>query len=171
MEFKSELIEKLVKLEIFSDFDPSNKEHAEILKQVCERLEPKFFSAGDIIIKEGDTGDSLHILAEGNVQVKRNTPNNEQFAIVNLSAEQNVFFGEVALVDKDTRSASIYALTNCKTLCIDEKNFRDLCEKNFELGYYVMHRISKRLALSLRRSNKDLMTLYEALLDEVHGDN
>lgn len=171
MEFKPELIEKLSKLEIFSDFDPADPKHAEILKQICEKLEIKTFSSGDIIIKEGDVGDSLHILYEGTVQVKRNTPNNDQFAIVNLSAEFNVFFGEVALIDSDTRSASIYAITDCKTLCIDEKNFKELCDKNHELGYHVMYRISKRLAASLRKSNKDLMTLYEALLDEVHGDN
>lgn len=105
------------------------------------------------------------------MQIKRNTPSEEQFAVVNLSAEQNVFFGEVALIDKDTRSASVYALTNCKTLYINGENFKELCNKNYELGYHVMYRISRRLAASLRRSNKDLMTLYEALLDEVHGEN
>ena len=38
------------------------------------------------------------------------------------------------------------------------------------LGYHVMYRISRRIAGALRRSNKDLMLLYEALIDEVHGD-
>ena len=33
-----------------------------------------------------------------------------------------------------------------------------------------MYRISMRIAAALRRSNKDLMVLYEALIDEVHGD-
>jgi len=171
MEYKPELIEKLCKLEIFSDFNADNPEHTEILKQVCEKLEPMTFKAGEMIIKEGDLGDSLHILYEGTVQIKRNTPSDEQFAVVNLSADQNVFFGEVALVDKDTRSASVYAMTDCKTLYINEENFKELCDKNAVLGYHVMYRISRRIAASLRRSNKDLMTLYVALLDEVHGED
>lgn len=170
MEYKPELIEKICRLEIFSDFDSGNPEHAELLKQVCEKLEPKSFKKGDVIIKEGDIGDSLHILYEGMVQVKRNTPSNDQFAVVNLTADQNVFFGEVALIDKDTRSASVYALSDCRTLCITADDFRELCEKNAVLGYHVMYRISKRIAASLRKSNKDLMILYQALLDEVHGD-
>jgi len=170
MEYTHELIQKLCKLEIFSDFNAENPEHEAILKQVCEKLEKKSFSSGSLIIKEGDIGDSLHILYEGTVQIKRNTPSDEQFAVVNLSAEQNVFFGEVALIDKDTRSASVYALTNCKTLCLDGESFISLCNEQPILGYHVMYRISRRIAASLRRSNKDLMTLYEALLDEVHGE-
>lgn len=171
MEYKPEIIERLCCLEIFSDFDAKNDEHVQILKQVCEKLEHKTYKSGELILREGDIGDSLHILYEGMVQIKRNTPGNEQFAVVNLTAEQNVFFGEVALVDKDTRSASVYALTDCKTLYINDKDFIELCEKNLFLGYHVMHRISKRIAASLRRSNKDMMTLYVALLDEVHGDD
>jgi len=171
MECNDELIRKLCKLEIFSDFNADNPEHKAILEQVCTKLEPQSFTKGSTILKEGDTGDCLHILYEGTVQIKRNTPSNEQFAVVNLTTEQNVFFGEVALVDRDTRSASVYALTNCKTLRLDGESFIKLCNEMPLLGYHVMYRISRRIASSLRRSNKDLMTLYEALLDEVHGDN
>lgn len=167
MEYTPELINKLSKLEIFSDFDSSNDLHAEILKNVCTLLEPQSFNAGDIIIKEGEIGDSLYILYEGKVQIRRNTPSNDQFAVVNLTTEQNVFFGEVALVDKDTRSASVIALENCKVLRLDGNAFNELCEKEPVLGYHVMYRISRRIASSLRRSNKEMLTLYEALLDEI----
>ena len=170
MECKPELIEKLSKIEIFSDLDIHNNEHVRLLEAVCEILEPVAFTAGEIIIREGDLGDSLYILYEGTVQVRRKTPNEDQFAVANLSDHQNVFFGEVALVDKDTRSASVYALTDCNTLKLDGEKFKELCKNEFELGYYVMYRISQRIAGALRRSNKDLMLLYEALLDEVHGE-
>ncbi len=169
MEAKAELIEKLAKLEIFSDLDPSDAEHERLLKRVCDILEPVKFTSGEVIIQEGDVGDSLYILYEGTVQARKKTPNNDQFAVANLATEQNVFFGEVALVDKDTRSASIYALTDCQTLKLEGKDFKDLCDAEPLLGYNVMYRISRRIAGALRRSNKDLMLLYEALIDEVHG--
>ncbi|MBO4704177.1 MAG: cyclic nucleotide-binding domain-containing protein [Spirochaetaceae bacterium] len=170
MVYKQELIEKLAKLEIFSDLDIYNEEHVRLLKRVCEILNPTPFDAGAIIIKEGDIGNSLYILYEGTVQVRRMTPNNEQFAVANLTAEQNVFFGEVALVDKDTRSASVYAITKCYTLKLDGDQFKALCDEEPVLGYNVMYRISRRIASALRRSNKDLMVIYEALIDEVHGE-
>ena len=115
-------------------------------------------------------GDTLYILHTGSVQVKRNTPGNEQFAVVNLSAEQNVFFGEVALIDSDRRSASVVALENCRTLCLDGGTFKALCEEEPLLGYRATYRIARRLASSLRRSNKDLLTLYEALLEKDDGE-
>ena len=170
MECKQELIEKLSKLEIFSDLDINDAEHVRLLKRVCEILTPTPFNAGDVIIKEGDIGNSLYILYEGTVQVRRMTPNNEQFAVANLTAEQNVFFGEVALVDKDTRSASVYAMTKCSALKLDGDKFKALCDEEPVLGYNVMYRISRRIASALRRSNKDLMVIYEALIDEVHGE-
>ena len=169
MEANDELIRKLVKLEIFSDFDTQNEEHRQLLEKVCKILEPVKFNAGQVIIQEGDVGNSLYILYGGTVQIKKMTPNDDQFAVANLASEQNVFFGEVALVDKDTRSASIYALTDCQTLKLEGDAFKALCDSEPLLGYHVMYRISKRIAGSLRRSNKDMMLLYKALIDEVHG--
>ncbi len=170
MEANDELIEKLVKLEIFSDFDPQKEEHKLLLEKVCQILEPVKFNAGEVIIQEGDIGNSLFILYGGTVQIKKRTPNDDQFAVANLASEQNVFFGEVALVDKDTRSASIYALTDCQALKLEGDAFKSLCDSEPLLGYHVMYRISRRIAGALRRSNKDMMLLYKALIDEVHGD-
>lgn len=167
MEHSQEIIDKLVHLEIFSDFNSSDEEHRRLLKEVCQLLEPQSYNSGDVIIKEGDTGDTLYILYEGTVQIRRNTPSNDQFAVVNLTTEQNVFFGEVALIDRDTRSASVIAIENCKVLKLDGSRFKELCDKEPVLGYYVMYRISRRIASALRRSNKEMMTLYEALLDEI----
>ena len=169
MECADELIAKLSKLEIFSDLNIEDQEHVRLLKAVCGILEPIKFDAGSVIIKEGDVGDALYILYEGTVQVRRKTPNNDQFAVANLTADQNVFFGEVALVDKDTRSASVYALDDCETLKLEGKAFKDLCDAEPILGYHVIFKISQRIAEALRRSNKDLMLLYEALIEEVHG--
>ena len=169
MEATSELIEKLSQLEIFSNLSEDESERNRLLTSVCELLEPVNYSAGDIIIKEGDLGDSLFILYKGSAQVRRKTPNEDQFAVANLTADQNVFFGEVALVDKDTRSASVYALDDCETLKLEGKAFKDLCDAEPILGYHVIFKISQRIAEALRRSNKDLMLLYEALIEEVHG--
>ncbi len=170
MEFSPDIIEKLPKLEIFSDFTENTEDNLRILKKICHALETKTFSKGDVIIKEGDIGNTLYILHTGSVQVKRNTQGNEQFAVVNLSADQNVFFGEIALIDSDRRSASVVALENCRTLCLDGSTFKTLCDEEPLLGYRATYRIARRIASSLRRLNEDLLTLYEALLDEVDGE-
>lgn len=162
-----DIITHIGKLEIFSDFSEPTDENKQLLEKVCAALTEQTFSAGDIIIHEGDVGSSLYILLEGDVQVIRSTPQGESFAVVNLSANQNVFFGEIAIVDHEQRSASVKALTQCRTLVLTAGDFISLCESNPQLGYKTLYRIARRLAGSLRESTRDLLTLYQALLDEV----
>lgn len=166
-----EILKKLAQLEIFSDFSSGTPEDERILKKVCSHLNLKDFPAGSVIINEGDDGDILFILFQGTVQVLRNTPSCDRFAVVNLASEQNVFFGEVALIDKDKRSASVVAITDCNTLTLTGADFTTLCNEEPVLGYKACYKIAKRLAGSLRRSTSDILTLYDALLDEVEGDD
>lgn len=167
MQSSPEILQRLSKLEIFSDFSEPTPENQQLLEKVCHKLDRKSFNKNDVIINEGDEGNTLYILYAGVVQVLRKTPGNEEFAVVNLTKEQNVFFGEVALIDRDKRSASVKALTDCETLVLTEDNFLELCESEPLLGYKVVFRIAKRLAGSLRRSTADILALYQALLDEV----
>lgn len=169
MECTPELLQRLSKLELFSDFDLSQEKDKLILEKICALLDKKDFKAGDLIIHEGDVGDMLYILYKGTVQVMRNTLSQDRFAVVNLASEQNVFFGEIALIDNDKRSASVAALTDCCTLTLKGKDFLALCEEEPVLGFRSLFRIAKRIAGSLRRANEDTITLYQALLDEVEG--
>ena len=59
MQVNNEIIEKLSKDELFSDFDINNPDDFEILSEICQILETRNFAAGDIIIQEGDIGDIL----------------------------------------------------------------------------------------------------------------
>lgn len=169
MQIEKDQIEKLAKIEIFSDLLPSSSEDKQILEDLAALLSEKKFKKGEMIIREGDMGDTLYILASGSVQVLRNTLGDEKYAVVNLKAEQNVFFGEVALIDSDRRSASVMALEDCKTWVLTGKDYEKICEQEPRFGYLVTFRIAKRIASTLRNTNNDIITLYEALLDEVEG--
>ncbi len=167
MDSTPELLDRLRKIEIFSDFSAKTKKNEQILSNICSIMTLETFEAGDLIISEGEMGDSVHILAEGDVQVLRNTLHEDRFAVVNLSAEHNVFFGEMALINNSQRSASVVALTPCKTLMICGSSYLELCENEPYFGYKSLYRIGRRLVESLQRANNDVITLYQALLDEV----
>lgn len=169
MQIEKDQVEKLSKIEIFSDLSPTASEDKRILEELASLLLEKKFKKGEMIIREGDMGDTLYILASGSVQVLRNTLGDEKYAVVNLKAEQNVFFGEVALIDSDKRSASVMALEDCKTWVLTGNDYEKICEKEPRFGYLVTFRIAKRIASTLRNTNNDIITLYEALLDEVEG--
>jgi CRP-like cAMP-binding protein len=169
MDDLEQVLPRLTKLDLFSDFSLEKEEDKRILKALYETLSTKKFKAGDLIIKEGDRGDSFYILYTGSVQVLQKTLANDNIALANLNAEQGVFFGEAALIGHDVRSASVIALTDCSTIVLSGEKFIALCEKEPVLGYHVIYRIAKRLASTIKKTNHDKSVLYEALLNEVDG--
>ena len=162
-----EVLPKLLKLQLFSDFSAENENDVRILRLVFEELKIKTFSAGEEIIKEGDDGENFYILTQGKVQVFRNTLAGDRIALAILSDEMGIFFGEAALIAKDKRSATVTALTDCRTSVISGKKFKELCDKEPVLGYRVMLCLAQRLSSTLKKTNTDMTTLYEALFDEV----
>lgn len=169
MDAFEQVLPKLTKLDLFSDFNPEKEEDKRILKALYETLSNKKFKTGEVIIKEGERGDSFYILYTGSVQVLQKTLANDNIALAILKAEQGIFFGEAALIGHDVRSASVIALTDCSTIVLSGEKFIALCEKEPVLGYHVIYRIAKRLASTIKKTNHDKSVLYEALLNEVDG--
>ncbi len=161
------VIEKLKKIALFSDFNENTEKNVKILTEVCEFLEEKAYSANEVIFKKGDPAKGLYILLEGTVQVTRSTIQGEPFSVYNLSAEDHVFFGQKALVTDAERSATVKAVTPCKVGFLSTEHFFEVCDREPILGYKALYHIACNLARYLKDSNKDMLTLYQALIDEI----
>ena len=61
----------------------------------------------------------MYLLLEGSVDVLKTTPFGEPYITASLLDSYHCSFGEMALIDKGTRSATIRAKTDCRTLCLD----------------------------------------------------
>lgn len=162
-----EIIECLSKLEIFEDFKNLNGKDKAFLEKVSSLLKAQTFQAGTAIIKENETGNSLYILVEGEVQILRTTPEGSPFAITNLKAEEHICFGETSLVEHGCHTSSVKAVTGCKALALSSDDFLNLCNKEPEQGCKMLYRLARLLSKSLCKTTKDSLTLYQALLDEV----
>ena len=167
MDSFEQVLPKLVKIQLFADFNPESQEDQRILKAVYYNLSIQKFKAGEKIIKEGETGDSFFILYSGQVLITRDTPAGDVIALATLTSEQNIFFGETSIISNDTRSATVTAKTECTTLTISGKKFLEICDKEPVLGYRVLAVLAKRLANTVREMNKDKAILYEALCNEI----
>lgn len=90
--------------------------------QLSDSLKSKSYAEGDIIIKEGDTGDEMYIIEEGTVICTKNTDGVE----VNCSPELGPgnFFGELALLNDQARQATVKALSKLSVLSIDRATFK-----------------------------------------------
>lgn len=96
------------------------------------------FKAGDTIFKKGDTGKSMYSIVEGEVDVVI-----DDQVIETLGFRE--FFGEMALIDKETRSATIKAKTDCKINVIDQRKFLTFVQENPYFALDIMSVLSNRL--------------------------
>jgi len=126
---------------------------------------------GEVIMHEGDIGDAMFFLVEGVVNVTKNLTlktgpkdySNLEKSIDKLDASKAFSFGEMAMFENDTRSATITAATDCLLFEIKRKDFEELAEKIPELGYKLVKAIARLLCERIRKNNQDILKLTTAL--------
>jgi CRP/FNR family transcriptional regulator, cyclic AMP receptor protein len=107
------------------------------------------YKDGEVIIKQGDTGDCLYVIQEGKVEVIFESGNKE---IKLAELGETEFFGEMGLFEKDVRSSTVRAMGDAKVMTIDKKNFYKTIQKDPTLAYRLLEKMSNRL----RETNKKL---------------
>ncbi len=75
------------------------------------------FERGDVILREGQPGDSLYMLTSGMVRAFRKGPGGKQERVADL--HEGAFFGEVSILTGGPRTATVAALTRCELLELD----------------------------------------------------
>ncbi len=169
MEKFEDVLPRLLQIQLFSDFCIDDENDCRILRAVYDSMVVENYQKGDIIIEEGKFGDMFYILYQGKVQVYRKTPAGDKIALADLSSEMNIFFGETALISDDPRTATVQALTDCKCIALSSTKFLDVCDKEPLLGYRVLLKLAQRMANTIRDTNNDKATLYEALFSEIES--
>jgi CRP-like cAMP-binding protein len=143
----------------FEGLEPEALDH---LHEVC-RLED--VRRGAVLIREGEAGDTLYVIVEGRVCTQKRTPAGDPWTVRFL--EKGSAFGELSLLDRVLRSATVVAETDCTLLAIDRERFLAFGDRHPRAGLLVTRRLAERLASRLRRANEDVVTLFTALVNEV----
>jgi CRP/FNR family cyclic AMP-dependent transcriptional regulator len=123
--------------------------------------------AGDQVITEGEEGKELFILHKGMVSIVKRTLAQELYTIATMKDDEDVFFGELALMDQEVRSASVIANKDCEFIIISREDFVRLGEEDPWLGLLVTRALGEVLSKRLRRTNEDMIRLFEALVGQV----
>lgn len=101
------------------------------------------FSAQAIIFDEGDEGDFMYFIHEGEVQIEKKIGQNfEPVALL----EKGDFFGEMALLESgNQRSARARAVTNCALLKVNSHSFEKLLSSNIEIAIRMIRKYTEKL--------------------------
>ena len=140
------------------------------LAEVWEASVPREFPAGSVIMAEGEPGEKMYILLEGEVEVtKRLLLPIDQTALLErimnrLKSKDGVTLGEMALIENDVRSANVTASTDCRMLELSKENSFRLFNQNPAMGVKILFRLSQLLSKRLRKSDEDIVKLTTALV-------
>jgi CRP/FNR family cyclic AMP-dependent transcriptional regulator len=147
----SDKVEFLKQLDVFNEL--SEQELASVAALCMEAS----FKAGDLILAIKDPADSFFVIRQGNVQIITNSdvletkPELIDALMVSLGKGQT--FGEMGLVDRGARSATVRAGSDTDVYVINCDEFLNLCYENTHLGFLVMRNIAADLSFKLRYRN------------------
>ena len=131
----------------------------------------------EVIMKEGDDGDTIVLLLSGEVSItqaltlknKKAVSDNREKVLIKLNANLHPFFGEISLFNEvDKRTATITATSECDVAILDDDDIINLCNEDNSLGYKIMKNLAEKLSSSLEKTNNQVLkltTVFNLILD------
>ncbi len=148
---KSELEEVLFSMPPFKNLN--NKQIKLLLKVIHNRV----YAVNEIIFYQGDPGIGLYIITRGEVLITQNEDDdNIDLALLGRAD----FFGELALLDNEKRSATAIALKETQVAVIFKTDLDEFVERHPKAGINIMRGISQIIATRLRNLNQDYFSLF-----------
>ena len=136
------LIEKVLLLKSLSLFKDT-PEH--ILADLAPLMYEEEYEKDTLLFKEGEIGDCMYIINQGKVKIHKGSVT---LAILN---EKEVF-GELSLLDAETRSASATTDSDCQLFKIDQEPFYELVDNRPEIARGFIRILCQRLRLQNEKS-------------------
>jgi CRP-like cAMP-binding protein len=109
------------------------------------------FTPGDAILNEGSTGHFMYVIIEGAATVAKKDSTGRATELAALGSGDS--FGEMSLVDKDLRSASVTATADCVLIRIPES----ACWKNPMVSAKIFRNVSRILSRRLREADRTIL--------------
>lgn len=137
-----QLVQFLSNIPFFSEVSNASLSH------LCDNITEETFLKNEVVFEKNTIGNSMYAVLEGTVKVHDKTH------IYDTLSEGDCF-GEYALIDNDTRSASVTALEKTKVLKIEREDFLDLLQEDSGFAQGILSVMIKR--------HRDLDTIQERL--------
>ena len=136
---------------VFHDLDEGE------LARVAEICREQTFASGTPIFKEGEPGNRLFLISQGEVRISRNIPGSGEEALAVL--KPGACFGEMSVFDRSQRSTDAIANDEVTCITISRPDFELLLDFNRDIAYKVLWGVVRLLSNRLRAANDNLRSL------------
>jgi CRP/FNR family transcriptional regulator, cyclic AMP receptor protein len=127
------------------------------LKEIERLIHLRQYKSGEVIFWEDEPGVGMYVVHTGEVGIYKAFGTQEQTELAHLQAAD--FFGEMALLEDESRLATAVALTDSRLLGLFHPDMFDLFERKPQLGVKLLAALAGMLAKRLRKTNLDLLEL------------
>jgi len=121
---------------------------------------------GDYLIEEGTVDDTLHIMVEGNLEVVKRTAA-DGIASIAIIREGHLA-GELSFIDGKVHTVGLRALSDCKVISLERKDFERIVDKNPQLVYKVMRAVARSAHRIVHQMNDEFIELSNYIFKQ-HG--
>jgi len=144
------------KFPLFADLDERE------LSAIAAVAKPRRYAKDDVVFYADESGDVFCLIREGQVKVTMISPEGKEIILSLLGPGD--FFGEMALLDNEPRSATVVATEPLELYTIFRNDFLQILSENFDITKKVLAEISKRLrSASSRIESLATMDVYGRL--------
>jgi len=119
---------------------------------ICKYITPMFAKKGSVIFTDGEHDESFGIIVEGSIDIIKNN-----IKIATLTHSQT--FGEMALLNGDTRSADGIAAEDVIIFFITKPSLIKISKVDSKLGFNIIWELAKLVSSHLRQTTKELSEL------------
>jgi CRP/FNR family transcriptional regulator, cyclic AMP receptor protein len=148
----------LARTEIFSDLEPRE---AQSIAQVAV---PRRWERGEIIFREGDSGDTCYLLRTGAVVLTREHQDGRMVALAELRA--GALFGELAMFRGETRSATAEAVEPTSAVALLASDIQRCIKRNPDLALKLLASLAERVS---RTNERLLQQSFQTVAGRVAG--
>ena len=133
----SESVELLARVPLFEELSP------EELRRIAGVAVPRAFPRGVRVFHEGDESDACYIVRSGDLRVTREHSDGRAIALATLGSGD--IFGELAMLDGGSRSASVETLTDSELLALPARDMRRVISEHGEIASKLIVALTRRV--------------------------
>ncbi|MCP4620608.1 MAG: SLC26A/SulP transporter family protein [Bradyrhizobium sp.] len=129
---------------------------ADQVARLRDWLEPVAFQAGQVVFRSGDPGSALYLVTRGRASVHIRHYDGD-IRLVTFAA--GAVFGELALLDRGPRSATITADEDIEGFGLSEASFAELCRQHPDIAIKLLQALGRELSVRIRHANMTIQQL------------
>jgi len=123
--------------------------------KLCELGQEVVIPAGSRVVSQGETPEFFYVIQSGRLRVFRETADRIQTNLTELGP--GAYFGEVALVTGQPRSASVETLTEARLIKVSQVEFDRLLDQNPKLARHIINQLANWLVTGDSRLEKEVV--------------